>query len=171
MLSAFIGTQLPPDVIEHLKGKTAQLKPEDTSIEAIRLKSFFASYQDYFLSNKLREAIRIDWLKAFESFDVILCPVMPTVAFPHDHREFDERTLKINGQAYPYLDQLIWCSMATLLGFPATVLPIGLSTTNLPIGVQVIGSYMEDLTTLGFAQHIENLCGGFTAPPNMMESK
>jgi amidase len=35
----------------------------------------------------------------------------------------------------------------------------------LPIGVQIIGPYLEDRTTLRFAELIEREFGGFVAPP------
>ena len=55
--------------------------------------------------------------------------------------------------------------MATVLGLPATVAPIGRSEKGLPIGVQIIGPYLEDRTTIAFAGLIEREFGGFVPPP------
>ena len=60
---------------------------------------------------------------------------------------------------------MAWSAIATLNGLPATVAPIGRSETGLPIGVQIIGGYLEDKTTIGFADLIEREFGGFTPPP------
>ena len=49
---------------------------------------------------------------------------------------------------------------------PATVAPIGRSETGLPIGVQIIGGYLDDATTIAFAGLMEHAFGGFT-PPNL----
>jgi len=55
--------------------------------------------------------------------------------------------------------------MATLLGLSATVAPIGHSAEGLPIGVQIIGPYLEDRTTIAFAGLVEREFGGFVPPP------
>ena len=72
---------------------------------------------------------------------------------------------EIDGKLVTYGDQLIWISIATLCGLPATVAPIERSETGLPVGVQIIGGYLEDRTTIGFAELIEREYGGFVAPP------
>jgi amidase len=47
-----------------------------------------------------------------------------------------------------------------------TVAPIGRDVSGLPIGVQIIGGYLNDRTTIAFAGLIEREFGGFTPPPN-----
>jgi amidase len=65
----------------------------------------------------------------------------------------------------PYNDQSVWAGIATLNGLPATTMPIGRTAGGLPIGVQIIGGYLEDKTTIAFAGLIEREFGGFTPPP------
>ena len=57
--------------------------------------------------------------------------------------------------------------LATLNGFAATTVPIGHSAEGLPIGMQIVGGYLDDRTTLAFAGLVEREFGGFTAPPNL----
>jgi amidase len=102
-------------------------------------------------------AIRRRWGALFEAFDVVLAPTFGVVAFEHQQGEFAQRTLTINGRQTPYGDQLAWPGMATLANLPATAAPIGMSAAGLPIGVQIIGPYLEDRTTLAFARLIEAL--------------
>jgi len=52
-----------------------------------------------------------------------------------------------------------------LTGLPATVAPIARSESGLPIGVQIIGGYLEYRTTIAFAGMIEREFGGFFPPP------
>jgi amidase len=54
--------------------------------------------------------------------------------------------------------------IATLFGLPATIAPIDHTKNGLPIGIQVIGDYLEDLTTIKFAQLLERDFGGFSRP-------
>lgn len=65
----------------------------------------------------------------------------------------------------PYSDQIASAGIATLTGLPATAAPIGHTDGGLPIGVQTIGRFLEDLTTIGFAGLIEREFGGFIPPP------
>jgi Asp-tRNA(Asn)/Glu-tRNA(Gln) amidotransferase A subunit family amidase len=67
------------------------------------------------------------------------------------------------------LDNLTWISMAIVSGLPATVVPIGLCESGLPVGIQIIGARLEDRTTFSFAQGLSDLVGGFKAPPNFIE--
>jgi amidase len=90
---------------------------------------------------------------------------MPTPAFPHDHSLQPDRLLDIDGKQVAYEDQFVWPSIATLTGLPATAAPIDGSDAGLPIGVQILGGYLEDRTTITFAGMIERELGGFTPPP------
>ena len=46
-------------------------------------------------------------------------------------------------------------------------MPIGHSDNGLPIGVQIIGGFLEDRTTIAFAGLVEGQFGGFTPPPGL----
>jgi amidase len=75
------------------------------------------------------------------------------------------RRISIDGAQVPYGDQTMWSSIATLTGLPATAMPVGFSGDGLPIGMRIIGPYLEDRTTIAFAGLIEREFGGFVAPP------
>lgn len=77
---------------------------------------------------------------------------MPTVAFPHDHSPQFARRLDIDGAEVQYNDQSVWAGIATLNGLPATTAPIGRGDDGLPIGAQIVGGYLEDRTTITFAE-------------------
>jgi len=110
------------------------------------------------------------WAAFFKRYDVLLAPVTPTVAFPHDQEgTLMTRSMVVNGQAKPMIDSLSWTLMAVVSGLPATVAPVGLSDSGLPIGVQIMGDRFEDRTTIDFARGLSELCGGFTPPPGYEE--
>ena len=91
--------------------------------------------------------------RIFRSCDVLLCPVAMIPAFPHDTKgTMVERTLQVDDQPVNYLDIMQWITMANLAWLPATTLPAGFSRDGLPVGLQVIGPYLEDHTTLRFAE-------------------
>jgi amidase len=106
------------------------------------------------------------WADFFERYDVLLAPVSPTVAFPHDHKgTLLSRSLEVNGRDKPMLNNMAWTYMAVVSGLPATVAPVGLGDSGLPVGVQIIGARFEDRTTIAFARGLSELVGGFVAPP------
>jgi amidase len=114
------------------------------------------SHRDWLIADGRRELHRHAWRAFFADFDVVVAPITPTPAFPHDHTPDPlTRRLDIDGVDYPYFDQLIWAGLATLPGLPATAIPTGLSPTGLPVGVQLIGPMYEDRTPLHLAELLE----------------
>jgi len=106
------------------------------------------------------------WRAFFREWDVVIYPAAAVPAFPHDHSEpIEARHLDIDGEAYPYNDACyIWADPASTCGLPATAVPIDRSPSGLPIGVQIIGPYLEDRTPIAFAELLEREFGGFVPP-------
>ena len=123
------------------------------------------SHRDWIHADRMRAATAHRWRALFAQWDVVLCPVSPTPAFPHDPGEMETRRLRIDDHEIAYKDQSPWSSLATLTGLPATAMPIGLSEEGLPVGMQIIGPYLEDRTTIAFAEAVERAFGGFVPPP------
>lgn len=164
LFAAFVAGNIPVSKYEDYATEAKKLIDNDLSIEACFLRGCTISYRDWMMKTRMRGMLRQQWRDLFKKFDVILCPVTPTVAFPHDHSSPEKRQIKIDNVFIPYNHQYAWISVATLFGLPVTVVPIAHSEQGLPIGVQVIGDYLEDYTTIKFAELIEREFGGFTAP-------
>jgi amidase len=143
------------------------LSPDDQSLTAAFLRGQTMSHPAWVQTSRIRNGLRARWQALLQEVDVIVCPPMPTTAFPHDHAPFRTRQLNVDGKKVPYLDQVVWAAIATPNDLPATVLPIGHDENGLPIGAQIIGGYLEDRTTIAFAGLIEREFGGFTPPPNL----
>jgi amidase len=164
LLAAFFAADLPPEVRERVAAAAKSLSPDDQSLQAENLRGLTMGHVDWVRKSRIRGGLRARWQALFEEVDVVLCPPMPVLAFPHDHAPQRTRQLDIDGQRVPYGDQKAWIGVATLTGLPATVAPIGRSESGLPIGVQIIGGYLDDRTTIAFAGMIEREFGGFVAP-------
>jgi amidase len=125
------------------------------------------SHRDWLGTDAARARIQQQWSLFFREWDVMLYPPASVPAFPHDHSlPIEARHLEIDGKGYPFCDAcFMWADPAGTCGLPATVAPIDRSPTGLPIGVQIIGPYLEDHTTIAFAEILEQEFGGFVPPP------
>jgi len=102
-------------------------------------------YDAYYLkAQKVRTLIMQDFLKAFETVDVILTPVTPTPAF-----KIGEKT---NDPLQMYLSD-IFTIPTNLAGTCGISVPAGMSRDGLPIGLQLIGRPFgeEDIIRAGHA--------------------
>ena len=166
MLMSFLGAFFAPEVIAGAQAGAAQLTAENKSLAAERLRGMTQSHRDWVLDDGARGRLRAQWRELFKTFDAVICPIMPTPAYPHDHSPQQEaRRIKIDGKDYAYPDQLAWPGIATLPGLPATAIPLGLSPEGLPVGIQIVGPWLEDRTPLELAALIEREFGGFVPPP------
>lgn len=166
LLLSVVAARWPDDLYRQTKAAAEALKPDDKSLTAERIRGAVLSHRDWLVADGARARLQRQWRELFREWDVVLCPPMPTPAFLHDHSSPDyARTIEIDGKQYPYFDQLVWPEIATTPGIPATVMPVDRSDTGLPIGVQIVGPYLEDHTTIAFAELIEREFGGFMPPP------
>jgi amidase len=166
-LMSFTGAFFQPETIAGAQAGVAQLTADDKSLRAERLRGITQSHRDWVLDDGARGRLRAQWRELFKTFDAVICPIMPTPAYPHDHSEPQEkRRIHIDGKDYVYPDQLAWPGIATLPGLPATAIPLGLTSEGLPVGVQIVGPWLEDRTPLKLAELIEREFGGFVPPPD-----
>ncbi len=96
-----------------------------------------AGYYDayYGKAQAVRTLIKRDFDEAFKDVDVIVTPTMPTPAFKLGEKAQDPLQM--------YLSDIYTISV-NLAGVPAIVVPCGLSSGKLPIGLQIIGRPFEE---------------------------
>jgi aspartyl-tRNA(Asn)/glutamyl-tRNA(Gln) amidotransferase subunit A len=96
-----------------------------------------AGYYDayYGKAQAVRTLIKRDFDEAFKEVDVIVTPTMPTPAFKLGE--------KVQDPLQMYLSDIYTISV-NLAGVPAIVVPCGLSSGKLPIGLQIIGRPFEE---------------------------
>jgi amidase len=166
MLMSFLAAFFQPEAIARAQAALAQLPPDNKSLAAERVRGMVLSHRDWVLADGARAHLKAQWRELFRNFDAVICPIMPTPAYKHDHSPEQEiRRINIDGKDYPYPDQLAWPGIATLPGLPATAVPLGLSEEGLPMGAQIVGPWLEDRTPLKLAELIEREFGGFVPPP------
>jgi amidase len=169
MLMSFLAASFAPDFYEGAKQAAAALPESDTSLAAERLRGIALGHRDWLMADGGRTRLRAQWRELFKTFDAVVCPVMPTPAYPHDHSpDQEKRRITIDGKEHVYPDQLAWPGIATLPGLPSTAIPTGFAPDGLPVGVQIVGPWLEDRTPLKLAELIEREFGGFV-PPKMFD--
>jgi amidase len=144
----------------------AALSIDDHSLQADRTRGTVMGHREWLAADASRLHLQQQWQSFFREFDVVLYPCAAAPAFLHDHSEpIEARHLDIDGRSHPYYDTCyIWADPASTCGLPATAAPIDRSAAGLPIGVQIIGPYLEDRTTIAFAELLEREFGGFVPP-------
>ncbi|MCZ6889542.1 MAG: amidase family protein [Gammaproteobacteria bacterium] len=124
------------------------------------------THLEWHAADRERLKVRDAWNALFEDVDIMLMPVCIVPPFPHlDSEARKGKPLIVNGEARSYWDVASWTMLVGMAYLPATVPPIGLSETGLPIGIQVVGRYGADRTTIRFAERLSELCGGYQPPP------
>lgn len=169
LLNAIFGAGVPDAVYEENKKRAAGFDRSDTSKPAVIARSLVLDHRAWLGRNSERTRLREQWRSFFEDWDIVLCPIMATTAFRHDHRPIGELKVTVNGEDQPYFDQVFWASLATAAYLPATVFPTGLGRSGLPIGLQAIGAAFADRTTIEFARLLAEEQGGFVPPPGFAD--
>lgn len=113
--------------------------------------------QFYVKASQVRTLIKRDFERAFEKCDVIIAPVAPTVAFGIGE--------KIGDPLQMYLGDIFTLSL-NLAGFCGIAIPCG-SADGLPVGLQIMGDRMAELTILRVAYAYEQATEWHKCKPDL----
>ena len=107
-----------------------------------------AGYYDayYLKAQKIRRVISDDFKKAFEKCDVIVGPTTPSTAFKIGEKTQDPVSMYLND---------IFTNTVNLAGLPSLSMPVGLDGSGLPIGMQLIGRFMDETSLIGTAHQFQ----------------
>jgi amidase len=150
--------------LQQLVASTPQQDDEPTALQHARWLT--QTKRDWNFVHDERTRAQAAWARFFEDFDAFLCPVVCCAAPAHDHSpDMDARTIEVNGETRPYWDQVSWISYAGAAGLPAVSAPVGFTSAGLPVGLQLVGPFLEDRTAIDVARRVTEVVGGFEAPP------
>ena len=159
LIAAALAGEVPRDKIE-----SAAAREGDDPV-SVALRSRALRHRTWLGQNERRLQMRQRWHEFFRDFDAVLLPTMPTPAIRHDHSTpASARTIDVNGEKRSYFEQTLWVGLTGVAFLPATVVPVGLTSAGLPVGIQIAGPFLEDRTTLQLARHVEQVLGGFARP-------
>ena len=107
----------------------------------------------------IRDKMRAHLLRQMEDYPVLLMPVCGTVAWPHRTRSF-----AAEGRPIGLLEAMSPVTPWNLLGMPGMVIPYGMHSSGVPIGIQLVGRPWEEELLLELAVELEQARGPFTGP-------
>ncbi len=157
------GAESPPEEAEAFRDEARQ--GDDQFVPTIA-EAFAANVGDYLRWFAEREVYRERLAHFFRAWDILLAPCTLTNAFPHDEliEEHATRYVTVNGEPVRSVYMFPYPALCNLSGHPGTAFPSGQTAAGLPLGLQAIGPYLEDRTTLRFAALVEEAFGGFVPP-------
>lgn len=167
LLAAVTGARVDPDT---RRQRVANFKKAGDEFSLGAARGLEGSAGDYLVWNGQREQHRAAWRAFFREWDVLLAPAINVLAYPQIPRAWppddsdQTLTLTVNGRTVPYMQGLVYPALSTVPGQPATAFPVGISREGLPVGLQAIGPYLEDLTPIRFAALLAREIGGFRKP-------
>jgi len=168
LLNGLMAAGYPDKVLKKMDAMAPDIAEDDQSYHALSIKGCNQYHREWLKWNEMRQQLRLKWEIFFQEYDLLLCPVSPTVAYQHNHTPMEKRTIQIKGVSHAYMEQIFWAGIATVASLPTTVAPVGLSSSGLPVGIQIVAPYLEDKSSIRFAQLMEDVVGGFTPPPNFL---
>lgn len=166
MLRAATSGRQPQALIDRNIQEAETLPEDDNSYYALMARGNVMRHREWLGLHNERIAMRFAWDAFFRDWDVMLCPVAAGAAFPQNEaRQRWEQTMPVNGREALQTDQLFWAGWNGVVGLPGTAAPIGLTRSGLPVGVQIIAPYLEDLTGIEVAKMLERDYQAFEPPP------
>jgi aspartyl-tRNA(Asn)/glutamyl-tRNA(Gln) amidotransferase subunit A len=105
---------------------------------------------DFVAAEQAVERLRDSFADYFQRYDVLLCPVTPFPATKHGLND-----LVVDGQTVSAFHVMSATSPFSLTGMPALSMRFGTSHDGLPIGVQIVSSWLAESTILNVAVRLE----------------
>jgi amidase len=165
LLAAALSARSTDEFLAKMRAAKAKRAADDMSADAIFERTVDMTHREWLNLNEHRFKIRRIWGQFFRDWDVLLCPVISTPALPHMQQgETWERHATVNSRTIPYNEMLFWPGITCGFHLPASVAPIGMSKAGLPVGVQIVGPFHGDRTTLHVAELLEQHWRSFVPP-------
>jgi amidase len=157
----------PVDPVEQVALFNTMILPAiSPSLDPALADQLSGSHLAWLRNEQARAALRRRWADWFADWDVLLCPVALTPAFPHQQDgDFFTRTVEVNGAERSYVEHTWWTGLVGIAGLPSAVPPIGRTPAGLPVGVQVVAPFLHDRTAVQVAGLLAEVAGGYEPPP------
>ncbi len=170
LLNAAMSPGIPHEMWEALVAKAAGSTDEVDDASVMFARDSVLSHRDWLSADERRAHAQLAWARVFEDVDVMIAPIQPVAAFPHDiERPYGKRTLLVDGSEVPYRNILFWAGLATMPHLPSIAIPIGHTPEGLPVGMQLIGPKWSDHQIISIGEEISSVLGHHFVPPPLVD--
>lgn len=126
------------------------------------------SPKDYTRALNHKDYISDVYTRFFQDYDIWLTPVSAGEAFKHQPAG---KPLIINQKKVRYMDAMGFFTFTTALsGHPIVVIPLGLTSSGMPVGVQIHAQKWKDKKLLEIARYLEQFTPGFKVPAFIVQN-
>jgi Asp-tRNA(Asn)/Glu-tRNA(Gln) amidotransferase A subunit family amidase len=139
--------------------------PMTWDIASIGLRMSAVDY--YRTSTELRGRITTGFADVLDQYDLIVTPTMPVTAFPHPGEEAGPTEINGIPVRRPAIDFHRMTEPPSHAGLPAISIPCGFSDSGLPVGLQLIGPHLNDISVLRAAAVYEAASPWKSQRPNL----
>ncbi len=155
------GAEKPTDLMDYYaRSRTEGFGKEVQRRIMIGTFALSSGYYDayYLKAQKVRTLIKKDFDDAYQTVDIIACPVSPTPAFTIGAHNNDPVAM--------YLED-VFLDGAVMAGIPALSIPCGFTKQKLPLGLQLMAKQWDEATLLSAAYAYEQATEWHTMKPKI----
>ena len=156
-----------PALERYLLHGAGKLLPRSQVLARHMSQGLVCNWARYNEALNMRERLIAALEQFLDAWDVWLCPVAPTTAYPHCpiSKYGKPPVILVDDRPLAYFDATIsMASPFSLTGSPVVSMPVAV-VEGLPVGLQVIGKRWCDEDLLARCGQIEQLLGGYRRPP------
>lgn len=154
-------TVLSESAAFHLKWIRSRWSEYDPDVRDRILSGLFIPASVYIQAQRIREALKKNFLKLMQTLDAVILPAVPIEA----PRIEDEELIIKNKKIGVRRALLSLTEPFNSLGNPAITIPCGLTKNNLPVGLQIAAKPHDDYLLLKIARKFEEILGRLPEPP------
>jgi aspartyl-tRNA(Asn)/glutamyl-tRNA(Gln) amidotransferase subunit A len=126
---------------------------------------FFITGADYIRAQQARRMVNREFHQALSKVDILVTPTIPVTAPKYDETHYPEELydrarghVDLGSTSRPVREALTrFTRLFNISGIPTISIPCGLSSNNLPIGLQLAGRSFADATVLNAAYAYEQV--------------
>jgi aspartyl-tRNA(Asn)/glutamyl-tRNA(Gln) amidotransferase subunit A len=149
-----LATLVYGEIVPSIKALAAGRESELHAVGAGTIGLADPSFVDFAAAHAQTETLRSAFSGFFRKYDVLLTPVNPMTATPHGAQE-----VVVNGVTVPWTHVMAATSPFNLAGLPALAVPYGFSSENLPIGIQLVANWLDEVTIMRVGAMLERRGG------------